>query len=112
MFNKAKEWGKASRNPALKVKLLKEENRRTRYLEKEEIRALLDACSEHLKPIVVTALNTGVRKSEILNLKWPNIDLRQRMYIFIRQRAAKAARLTFFIAEWTLFGHQELREEN
>ena len=36
MFNKAIEWSKASDNPARKVKLLRENNTRTRYLEKEE----------------------------------------------------------------------------
>lgn len=38
---------------------------------------MIDACSPHLRPIVVTALNTGMRKSEILHLKWEeNIDLK------------------------------------
>jgi len=83
MFNKAIEWGKAEENPTLKVKLLREENKRVRYLEKEETQALLDACSERLRPIVITALNTGMRKSEILNLKWSEVDLiRRKIYIY------------------------------
>lgn len=77
MFNKAIEWGKAGDNPAKKVKLFKENNKRLRYLEKEEIVKLLTKCSGHLKPIVVVALNTGMRKSEILNLKWCNVDFRR-----------------------------------
>ena len=36
---------------------------------------MLDACAEHLRPIVIMALNTGMRKSEILNLKWSDVDL-------------------------------------
>ncbi len=48
MFTKAIEWGKAKENPVLKVRLFREENKRVRYLEKEEVKALLDACSEHL----------------------------------------------------------------
>ena len=75
MFNEAVEWGKVNENPTAKVKLLREENRRIRYLEKEETEALSGACSEHLRPIVITALNTGMRKSEILNLKWSEVDL-------------------------------------
>jgi len=57
-----------------KVKLLPENNRRLRYLSKEECQSLINACDSHLKPIVITALNTGMRKSEILNLLWDNID--------------------------------------
>lgn len=75
MFNKAIEWGKAEDNPVRKVKLFKENNKRTRYLEKGEIKKLLDACEGHIKPIVILALNTGMRKREILNLRWQDIDI-------------------------------------
>ncbi len=98
MFNKAKEWGKASENPVLKVKLLKEENRRVRYLETEEIKALLDACSDHLKPIVITALNTGMRKGEILSLKWPDVDLRQKIIYIYNSKSGKSRKVD--INDW------------
>jgi hypothetical protein len=28
----------------------------------------------HLRPIVLLAIHTGMRKSELLNLRWPNVD--------------------------------------
>ncbi len=77
MFNKAIQWGKVEENPVKKVRLLKENNRRLRYLEKEEIVSLLSKCSEHLRPIVIVALNTGVRKGKILGLKWQDIDFKR-----------------------------------
>jgi len=79
MFTKATDWNMVEEETlkrVRKVKLLEENNRRLRYLNKDECIALLNACKKHLKPIVITALNTGMRKEEILNLKWDNVDLK------------------------------------
>lgn len=76
MFNKAIAWNEFNDNPVRKVKMLKENNIRLRYLEKEEIKRLLDACAPHLKPIVTVALYTGMRRGEIFGLKWQNIDFK------------------------------------
>lgn len=74
LLKKAVEWGKLNDNPAKNIKLLRENNQRLRYLEKEEIKSLVDACSAHLRPIVILGLNTGMRKGEILGLKWRDVD--------------------------------------
>ncbi len=60
-----------------KIKLFKVPNKRIRYLEKEEIDKLLINCCEHLRPIVIVALHTGMRKSEILGLKWHDLDIKR-----------------------------------
>ena len=77
IFNKAIKWGKAEHNPVKGVTMLKENNMRVRYLEKEEIARLLSNCSGYIKSIVIVALNTGMRKGEILGLKWQDIDFRR-----------------------------------
>lgn len=78
MFTKAIEWGYVKTNPAKGVKLLKEPPGRLRYLRPNEVESLLKACTSHIRPIVVTALNTGMRKSEILRLRWAEVDLENR----------------------------------
>jgi integrase len=79
MFTKAGKWElveEESVKRVHKVKLLEEINARLRYLSKEECQFLINSCDKHLRPIVITALNTGMRKCEFLSLKWDNLDLR------------------------------------
>ncbi len=79
MFTKAVEWDMVEEDTLKrirKVKFLEENNKRLRYLSKEECQELIKSCEPHLKPIIITALNTGCRKGEILSLKWDNIDLK------------------------------------
>jgi len=79
MVNKGVEWGMTSEETlksVRKVKQLKGENKRLRYLTIEELQRLLDCCRQHLKSIILVAVHTGMRKGEILNLKWDQVDLR------------------------------------
>lgn len=77
IFSKAVKDGKAERNPAQGVKLLKENNERDRILSPEEYTRLLAHCPDHLRPIVKLAYHTGMRQGEILGLTWGQVDLRE-----------------------------------
>ena len=77
LFSKAVEWGKASDNPVKKVRLYREDNARTRCLTDEEEARLLANCGPQLKPLVMTALYTGFRASELLSLTWQDVDFRR-----------------------------------
>lgn len=74
MFNRAVEWKKLAENPCHTVKFFKENNQRLRYLEQEDMKKLLDNSKGYLHAIVITALFTGMRKSEILGIKWKDCD--------------------------------------
>ena len=73
-----KEWGWTDNNPVLRVSKPKEPRGRVRYLDQEECSALLTACQEssnaYVHAIVLVALATGMRRSEILSLRWEDID--------------------------------------
>jgi integrase len=74
LFNKAVEWAKAETNPAAKVKKFRENNARERILSPEEARRLIECAAPAIRPVLIVALNTGMRRTEILSLKWRNVD--------------------------------------
>jgi integrase len=79
LFTQAITWGKATMNPVKQVRLFREDNARTRFLTEEEEARLLVHCNPQLKPLVITALQSGFRKSELLSLRWENVDFRHRL---------------------------------
>jgi len=65
-----------TRSKVKKVKQLEENNKRLKYLSSEECQKLIHSCDDYLKPIVITALHTGMRKTEILKLKRSQVDMK------------------------------------
>jgi len=88
IYNRAIEWGMATKNPVKLVKFFREDEGRLRFLEKEEIKKLYDACPDYLKPIVALGVTTGMRKGEILNLKWPDVDFRRKIITILKTRGS------------------------
>jgi integrase len=58
-----------------RVRLPKEHNRRSRVVTAAEYHKLLEFCLPHTRNAIVIGYLTGMRVSEILNLKWDRIDL-------------------------------------
>ncbi|MCR5504369.1 MAG: tyrosine-type recombinase/integrase [Elusimicrobiaceae bacterium] len=63
-------------NPCSRVARKKENPARTNFLDKEQIHNLLEKAPSNIKPILQCALMTGMRRGEILNLTWNDIDLK------------------------------------
>jgi len=76
ILNRAVRYGKIERNPVADVKKIPENNVRMRTLSEDEFESLLAACPDYLKPVVLTAFYTAMRKSEILSLTWDEVDKR------------------------------------
>ena len=72
-----RKWGYLDRVP--EIELPQAPRGRTRFLTEDEITRLLGACTQsrnhHLSAIVTLAINTGMRKSEILGLTWERADV-------------------------------------
>ena len=75
MFKLAMRLGHARLNPVREVERLSEDRRPPRYLTTDEVSRLLEAARDHyLYPLIVCALHTGMRKSELFHLQWSDVD--------------------------------------
>jgi len=64
-----------AKNPAQKVKLLKRDKTEYRPWTKNEVEAFLNHTKEsRFYPLYLIAWVTGMRRSELLGLQWPDID--------------------------------------
>lgn len=101
MFNVAIEESYAEENPVLKVKLYSEKDTLTeRVLTKEEEKRLLNTSTDHLRSILILALNTGMRRGEVLNLEWKQVDFENRR---IRVEKTKSGKIRFIPINDILF---------
>jgi integrase len=75
VFSEAVRRGFIGQNPAKGIKSLPEHNDRLRWLTNAEEERLLLHSPAFLRPIIRFALHSGMRRGEILNLKWSDIDL-------------------------------------
>lgn len=126
LLAKAVEWGMLEVHPlAKKVKRIKVDNERVRFLSEDEesrLRAALDAREEamreerdnanrwrqargypefsslrdvtfvdHLKPMVLVSMNTGLRQGELFQLEWQSVDL-PRAILTVKAHTAKSSK--------------------
>ncbi|MCW5969432.1 MAG: site-specific integrase [Blastocatellales bacterium] len=75
MMRLAVEWELIPYSPAQGIKTPKAPPGRVRYLQPTEVRILLEFSPEWLRPIIAIAALTGMRRSEIVGLRWMDVDL-------------------------------------
>jgi integrase len=68
---------KALDNPVKHQRPLRVNNRRLRYLSLEEMERLLAGADDVLRPILIAALHTGFRRSELFGLTWQDVDFKR-----------------------------------
>ena len=76
-FSLAIDQGLSISNPCRKVKRFREDNERNRYLsdqEEERLLSVLTGPRADLRPVVILAIHTGMRRGELLSLRWANVD--------------------------------------
>jgi len=74
LLKRAMAWGFRDDNPVVTIENLREPKMGDRYLEDSEYQILLDACDPCLRALVVVAANTGIRRGELMTLRWEDVD--------------------------------------
>lgn len=90
MFNLAIKWKYVNENPVREVEFFQERELAIRTLKKDEAQRLIEASNGNLKPLIIVALNTGMRRGELLKLKWNDLDF-DNHFIYIKE--TKTARV-------------------
>ncbi|MFH2201693.1 MAG: site-specific integrase [Elusimicrobiota bacterium] len=81
LFNRGVEWGFLIKSPAQGVKKLKEAKRQARFFSQAEVSKILSSADEVLRPMLAVYVHTGLRRDELLNLTWEDVDLERRLLI-------------------------------
>ncbi len=79
-------------NPMRRVRMLKETSSRERFITAEEEKRLfaqLTGRRDHIRSVVTIALNTGMRRGEILGLQWEHVNFLARTIFIARSKTGR-----------------------
>ncbi|HEY4435321.1 MAG TPA: site-specific integrase [Lelliottia sp.] len=85
----ADDWGWIKSAPSIKTR--KPVSKRIRWLTRDEAERLIECMPESIKPVVIFALATGLRRSNIIDLEWQQVDM-QRKVAWVNPENAKAGK--------------------
>jgi integrase len=99
MLTYCQRTGRVAQNVALAVKIKADDQRDVApvragvdFPDRDELRTILDKAEGPLRPLIVAAILTGMRASELRGLPWANVDLDGEV-IHVRQRADLRGRI-------------------
>jgi len=91
------EWQWLEDSPVRKVKKPKESRGRVRFLDDDERVRLLQASREsgnsYLHVCIILALSTGMRKAELMGLRWPDVNLKEQFIILHKTKNGERRRV-------------------
>jgi len=118
MFNLARVWGFVPEehiNPCFGIEKFKEE-KRDRFVSHEEFPKLVEAINKELNPYVVSAiwlyLLTGLRKEELLGIKWTDIDMERKELKLADTKNGKPHYLPLSVAAIDILNQTQRIEDN
>lgn len=92
VLNRAVKWGVIDKNPIQSMESLPEQHLFNRYLSVDETLALIESCEAHIKPMIITAVYTGLRWGNVRLLRWDEVDPENSI---INLKASKTSELVY-----------------
>lgn len=80
----ARQWGATKADPMVGIERLKVQQRPIRVASDDELRRLAAEAVPHLRAFILIAVNTGLRKTEILELRGTDVNL-DRGFLVVRK---------------------------
>jgi integrase len=93
IFKRAIRDGYVTSNPVKTVTKFRENNERVAHLSDQEGQAVLEALSPEHRPHFLISVNTGLRWSEQMNLRWRDVDLLSGFITVPRSKNGRARRV-------------------
>ncbi len=76
-------------NPAREVKKLPEDNEIANAITDQDEELLLAHAAPHLRDLIICAVDTGMRRSDIFDLRWSNVDIPNRVIVIKQQKTKR-----------------------
>jgi integrase len=76
-------------NPIARIRMVRERGKRRPVMSVTEEIKLLAACSDHLRPFVIAALDTGMRRGELTNQLWEHVDFDRNLLSVTHSKTAE-----------------------
>ena len=105
VFNQAIDWGWEGDNPCTRIKEYKSQSR-DRFLEGDELPKFFEALGEEpnttARDYILASLLTGARRTNVLEMRWDQINLERREWLIPETKNGESQRLPLISAMLTL----------
>ena len=89
LFNWAVDMGYLTSTPMAALRMVKEEQKLPEPLTDEEVEKLIAHSSGRLQALVIVAVDTGLRRSELFRLKWSDVDFKDKSLRILQTKTKK-----------------------
>ena len=111
VFNQAIDWGWEGDNPCTRIKEYKSKSR-DRFLEGDELPKLFEALAEEpnktARDYILASLLTGARRSNVLEMRWEQINFERREWLIPETKNGESQRLPLISAMLTLLNERKV----